>query len=150
MHVTEEEKETGIFSPQLDGDSGTGPPFDEDFSHQAYSTHYSARIEGDCGNVEQSECISPIPNNYTSIGEQICGEMLAAMGKNMPENKLDGNDKRFSIADLLCIACNQLLVRPVALNCGHGTRDFILKIHPTLMLWHLSLAWEEYFSVMFI
>lgn len=30
------------------------------------------------------------------------------------------NQEKISVADVLCRACNQLLFRPVVLNCGHG------------------------------
>lgn len=41
---------------------------------------------------------------------------------------LDENNKQISKDDLLCLACKELLVRPVVLNCGHGIITFLIYL----------------------
>ncbi|KAK3193361.1 hypothetical protein Dsin_024671 [Dipteronia sinensis] len=87
----EEEKTMGSFSQQFDSHS-----FDESTGE---------------GGIHE--------NNGTTFPVQTSGGTVTIMEKNSPQNKLNGNRKQIAVTDVLCSACKQLLIHPVALNCGH-------------------------------
>lgn len=39
---------------------------------------------------------------------------------------IGGNHRKISLRDVLCTLCNELLFRPVVLNCGHGIFTHII------------------------
>lgn len=48
-------------------------------------------------------------------------EKLTDKENHKVQNNLNQTSEPLSIADVQCASCNQLLFRPVVLNCGHGT-----------------------------
>ena len=122
--ASEEEKNIGIYSPQLDVDAFGAPV---QFDHPSNSSsvaglnlnsnsspsmestaHMDHKQEGGTMHSEHSSDRSP----------EVTGD-LCVEGKNVPQKEHLGQPK-ISLADVMCITCKQLLFRPVVLNCGHG------------------------------
>ncbi|GMJ08275.1 hypothetical protein HRI_004496700 [Hibiscus trionum] len=67
----------------------------------------------------QDENGIPIKSMPFSESPEVAADALN-QGKTSLSNDSEHKDKKVvSVADLLCAACNGLLVRPVVLNCGH-------------------------------
>ncbi|KAK4847597.1 hypothetical protein QYF36_003719 [Acer negundo] len=106
--ILEEEKTMGSFSPQFD--SHSCQPLLDHMGNSAQSFTIVNESTSEGGIHE---------NNGTTIPVQSSGGTVAIMEKNSPKNKLNGNRKQIAVTDVLCSACKQLLIHPVALNCGH-------------------------------
>ncbi|KDP26394.1 hypothetical protein JCGZ_17552 [Jatropha curcas] len=87
-----EEKERGCFSPQLNC-SACGSHANQEYDHLKDPEHSSS----------------------SSLYSNSCSESCSTR-----TGEPNGNCKQVSVADVQCIACKQLLFRPVILNCGHG------------------------------
>lgn len=113
LHLTEEEKRTGYFSPQL-GAHLCGSHTNEELNHMGTPTESSSldtcsTSKGERGNMDQSELDTSGKTGNISVEKQD----LCADNHNQTMKKV-------SVNDVLCAACKQLLFRPVVLNCGHG------------------------------
>ncbi|KAL5862136.1 hypothetical protein ACOSQ3_003421 [Xanthoceras sorbifolium] len=122
--ILEEEKQMGFFSPQFDSHSFEAL-LGKEFGHLGDSAQTSTRVQestikrGIGENMEQLGSVSLILNNGTTIPVQTTGGTVSIMENNSPQNKLNGDRKQIAVTDVLCSACKQLLIHPVALNCGH-------------------------------
>lgn len=119
MHVAEEEKILGSFSPQFDTHSSSSD------ANQYSNGLANSACGGCCENVKKIESSPRIQNSTDVPKEAHCGVCegignVADEEKNSLLNMGCGSWIRISVADVLCAACEQLLFRPVVLNCGHG------------------------------
>ncbi|KAJ7950419.1 E3 ubiquitin-protein ligase PRT1 [Quillaja saponaria] len=134
--ILEEEKRRGFFSPQFEaeacgsqakvdnhGSSSCCTTMDLDSSSclEPFSTTKEeppAQME-ELGSVIQRQLEGTIISEQASEGKKDAMGTLSVEGENLPGNEQKGQDKKISIADLLCMACKQLLFHPIVLNCGH-------------------------------
>ncbi|XP_038694817.1 E3 ubiquitin-protein ligase PRT1-like isoform X2 [Tripterygium wilfordii] len=135
--IMEEENKDGLFSPQLDGHA-SALIADKDCNHLMDSVNSctttcesksclspSSAKKDPNANMEQLESTFTIQGNDMTFSQHLCGESFevqkadTSAKENLSQNKLNESCKQISIADVLCIACKQLLFRPVVLNCGH-------------------------------
>lgn len=70
---------------------------------------FSSLVEGVCKNQ---------PKKNSSGGLEVT--QSHAVEENVTSKGDNGTHVRVSITDMLCVACNELLFRPLVLNCGHG------------------------------
>ncbi|KAL5562095.1 hypothetical protein UlMin_031842 [Ulmus minor] len=113
LQILEEEKESGNFSPQFDASS--------QINQESHPLGYSTREP--CADMEQSVSITQVLDNSTSkesIGQNCEVAVTGTVNEwNSSQAQHIENRKQVTVADVLCAGCNQLLFRPVALNCGH-------------------------------
>jgi hypothetical protein len=98
VQALEEEKVLGYFSPQF--------------------KNPTSESDDDSGHKENSEILAKDENRSPDNPKQSCDEN-SVEEKGSPENKVDEKHEHVSVADVPCVACKQLLIRPVVLNCGH-------------------------------
>lgn len=123
MHVAEEEKERGIFSPQLNTQAcvpwGDPASFSTmDFESNSSSDPSSTRTGEPYTNLE----LLLSDSHFQDCGA--CTQIEISDGNSDVIRNVafeEKNCKQVSVADVLCSACKQLLFQPVVLNCGHGT-----------------------------
>ncbi|KAK7255944.1 hypothetical protein RIF29_29373 [Crotalaria pallida] len=133
IQTLEEEKETGLYSPQFDADTGRSQA---KFGHSGSSSSCSnINLVSNSCNVGLSECVEQLQlsecmeqiqstthegtiySEHSSNGAPD-GIGIHAEGKKLPENELLPQQK-ISVEDVMCTMCKQLLFHPVVLNCGH-------------------------------
>ncbi|CAN1855905.1 E3 ubiquitin-protein ligase PRT1 [Linum perenne] len=123
MQVREEEKKVGHFSPQFDSQ-----PLRTNEIYLHSTIHLMGKISStkDTSTIMESQEENLDGNgkteemHLTSIksSEDTMHGLIENDRWNEKELEL-GTSKRPSISDLLCVECNELLFRPVTLNCGH-------------------------------
>ncbi|CAI0561047.1 unnamed protein product [Linum tenue] len=131
--ILEEEKERRCFSPQLDSNLAILMNADKCCDGTKGLTYRSTSIgDSSAGANEESLTSSTTqlgPSSVTvvtSLGErnpdESCGgnHSEAIEEHGLHQNKPMGNGKPISTEDVQCLACKQLLVLPVVLNCGHA------------------------------
>ena len=95
----------------------------------------SIRKREPCANMEQPEFIALVQDNSPTIPKQITAESFESScfdGVKVDNLSQRSSSKIFqhvSIVDVLCALCKQLLFRPAALNCGHGTPFHVNLTH---------------------
>lgn len=123
VFTTEEEEKKRCFSPELPFSLATEKACRESFPHHCHlapgeESRYSARIEAVTGESQNLSLIpseepyqerTENPKNIDIIGADIC----ISTSRNENSNQI-------SVGDVLCASCEELLVQPVVLNCGHG------------------------------
>lgn len=122
FHAAEEEKETGIFSPQFNaqacnhrGDLTSLSTMD--FKSKSPSDSLSTRKGESYANLELLNSDSQVQDDGVCTLIEIGNGNSEVNGNvSLKEN----TSKQVSVSDMLCLACKQLLFRPVVLNCGHG------------------------------
>ncbi|KAL8092869.1 hypothetical protein AgCh_034932 [Apium graveolens] len=87
----------------LKGSSGDGPA-----ASDLKELVFSSSVKGFCKNQ---------PEENSSGGFGVTQNQ--AVEKNVMSKGDNGTHVRVSITDMLCVACNELLFRPIVLNCGH-------------------------------
>ncbi|CAN0875500.1 E3 ubiquitin-protein ligase PRT1 [Linum grandiflorum] len=127
--VGEEETKVGNSSPQLDYKLSRP---DEIYLHMPIYLKGKLSSEGSLS-VENNSSIIKDSQEKSINGERKTEELTLATSRISDNtfnefNKFSGwNEKKLelgtstqpSVFDLLCAGCNELLIRPVALNCGH-------------------------------
>ncbi|XP_048138306.1 E3 ubiquitin-protein ligase PRT1-like [Rhodamnia argentea] len=131
--ILEEEKRMGTFSPQFDalawrsGDEEEQKFSGSSKSHVTWSGPNSFVDTGTSRNGEpraskvQSEPVPSIDGNGPSSLEQGLKQKheIPVEEENGHPVGSDKSCKQITVSDVLCAECQQLLFRPVALNCGH-------------------------------
>ncbi|GFY99500.1 proteolysis 1 [Actinidia rufa] len=136
-----EEKELGVFSPNV-GDllcASHAKKESKVLDAQAQSSTFSSngkqlstnlpsiRKREPCANMEQPEFIALVQDNSPTIPKQITAESFESTRidgvkvNNLSQRSSSKICQHVSIVDVLCALCKQLLFRPAALNCGHGS-----------------------------
>lgn len=136
--VSEEEKRSGRFSPQLDNyfrpESSEGLNIDNHLPpHSTTCSCNSMGCFGSCYVVEgepsatrvsesavvfHKEAKMSIPEEPNFEGaEKVAPQQNSMLGGILNRQK---NSQQLLITDFQCAACNELLYQPVVLNCGHG------------------------------
>ncbi|KAF5480938.1 hypothetical protein F2P56_001641 [Juglans regia] len=119
--ILEEEKETGIFSPQFNSQAYNhgGDPASlsiMDFESKSPSDSLSTRKGEPYANLELLNSDSQVQDDGVCALIEIRNGNSEVIGNvSLKEN----TSKQVSVSDVLCLACKQLLLRPVVLNCGH-------------------------------
>lgn len=143
--ILEYEKARDCFSPELK-DPVCASPNSEKLCHvgdagQSYltnTTEYSA-LRGSSGDGRAATNLKELV--FSSSFEGVCknqpkenssGGLEVTHNHAVEENVMSKGDNgthvRVSISDMLCVACNELLFRPVVLNCGHVYCETCLSI----------------------
>ncbi|RDX76993.1 E3 ubiquitin-protein ligase PRT1, partial [Mucuna pruriens] len=119
----EEEKKSGLYSPQFDPDTCESQA---KFGHSGNpSSSSTMNLTSNSCNVGTSECMeqSGFTTHEGNEGTVNSGREpdiigTPAKGKKLPQEELPLQQK-LSVADVMCTMCKQMLFRPVVLNCGH-------------------------------
>lgn len=122
----EEEETKGWFSPELPFSFATERACRGSFPRHGHSapgeeSRYSARMESRC-----SARMDAVTGEFQSLS-LIPSEQPGQERTENP-NSIDickstsrsENSNQISVGDVLCASCEELLVQPVVLNCGHG------------------------------
>ncbi|XP_041005408.1 E3 ubiquitin-protein ligase PRT1 [Juglans microcarpa x Juglans regia] len=119
--ILEEEKETGIFSPQFNfqayNHGGNLASLSiMDFESKLPSDSLSTRKGEPYANLELLNSDSQVQDDGVCALIEIHNGNSEVIGNvSLKEN----TSKQVSVSDVLCLACKQLLFCPVVLNCGH-------------------------------
>ena len=122
LYASEEEKESGKFSPELNsqeseshGDGefnyhrSSGSSSALCFQPRTYSDSHSTR------NGELCDTAGQVESHDNGTTHANCDRDLDQIKPVFGQVK-----EQVSVTNLLCTACKLLLFRPVVLNCGHG------------------------------
>ncbi|OMP03669.1 Zinc finger, ZZ-type [Corchorus olitorius] len=128
--VQEEEKTAGHFSPQFDKslfepqlrDTSDNLGNNRTLSHLQTDLHSeSCSKDGESSSFKDSP--KPTMHDEINLATSLSSSEHAANVPNQGSNSRNDSEhrdqKKASVTDLLCVACNKLLFRPVVLNCGH-------------------------------
>ncbi|KAK9288595.1 hypothetical protein L1049_017054 [Liquidambar formosana] len=132
--VKEEETEAGCFSPQFDNHlyglhTSKELNIPGNFLHS--TTSPETKLYPKTSSTGEQDPSPLLDSSEITVPDPIIppatfpGSVEADGNLTMKENSLLGKDlrpgtcKQVSVADLLCVACKNLLFRPVVLNCGH-------------------------------
>ncbi|KAG2716786.1 hypothetical protein I3843_03G145300 [Carya illinoinensis] len=118
--ILEEEKEMGIFSPQFNSQAynhGGNPASlsTMGFESKSPSDSLSTRKGEPYANLELLNSDSQVQDGVCALIEIRSGNSEVIGNVSLKEN----TSKQVLVSDVLCLACKQLLFRPVVLNCGH-------------------------------
>ncbi|XP_027352450.1 E3 ubiquitin-protein ligase PRT1-like isoform X2 [Abrus precatorius] len=126
--ILEEEKKSGLYSPQFDPNTCESQA---KFGHASIPSSSSIMnsAHNSC-NVRTSECTKQSESFAHKEDESIINYEHSSDGKpnNIIETSMEGKNllqeefslqQKISIVDVMCTTCNQLLFHPVVLNCGH-------------------------------
>ncbi|KAJ7961512.1 E3 ubiquitin-protein ligase PRT1 [Quillaja saponaria] len=134
--VLEEEKRSGLFSPQFHTDAcGSQAKVENqesssccttmDLEYNSLREPFPTTKEEPPAHMEQLKSVMQCQQEGAIIFEHASERKHGVMGipsveeENFRGNEHNGQGKEISVANLLCTACKQLLFRPVVLNCGH-------------------------------
>ncbi|XP_023515020.1 E3 ubiquitin-protein ligase PRT1 [Cucurbita pepo subsp. pepo] len=109
----EEERKLGLFSPQYDS-LACGSRAGEKIEH----LEDSANGEMNANTKNDNVVAELILEENSEVVRSASVEILNSLGDLHGQNTQ--NQETVTVADVLCRACTQLLLRPVVLNCGHA------------------------------
>lgn len=128
LHVPEEEKEMGYFSPQINGSAYVSQSGETriKLSDAEPSLNSSSVRAGEClekiypvqsGSVNQDFGLANLLDGRKDI---TATSVINAEDRNSNQIHESGTHEQVSVDDVLCGSCKQMLFRPIILNCGHG------------------------------
>ncbi|KAL3645084.1 hypothetical protein CASFOL_010264 [Castilleja foliolosa] len=121
--ISEEEKDIGYFSPQINGPDHELQPQETIIKpFNASETCFSVR------SLETMPAVQPDPvrteTGLKKLHDQRkdAGETSVTTAADRDSNRINSNGpcKQVSVDDVLCGSCKLMLFRPIVLNCGHA------------------------------
>lgn len=158
LRALEYERANNCFSPELNdlvcpshnndelnrlGDTGQSSLTNSKANLSSYPCSFKDG-EG-CANMEQVK-VSPSfqgiggnhPNENSPGGFEVNSDLAVEENKLCEGNSIETH-VQVSIADMLCVACKELLFRPLVLNCGHGK---LLRVFPVMCFGFIIRAYK--------